>query len=239
MPLHEQYTLTCSNSHALPFFAVSGWSGLLNRGNLQNVNRSLRSNCPTCRAASAVPGSTSCGLYRGRPTTSISLGVGAGVGSVNSCAHELPSVISACLVSMEPQSSFRLFPARGAAELLNSGALGEGGGSGPGGGGSGTGQSGQTYYHYQGGHHTRDHSATTAAAVNGGPGPGGAPIPAPSTTHILVFPTSTSARAQSVSPFVFSYHGSTLLVGNLLYTQQRPHRKMRRRLSFSMTSRRL
>ncbi|KAL7063212.1 hypothetical protein AAHC03_01756 [Spirometra sp. Aus1] len=106
---------------------LKGWSGLLSSKNLQDVNQSLRANCSLCATATSVSTTSARHMYNGKTTTTISLVAGGGV---NSCVHEIPSVLSACLVSIEPQSTF----------------------------------------------------------------PSGY---APSTTHILVFPTSPSARAQS------------------------------------------
>ncbi|KAA0187299.1 SAPK substrate protein 1 [Fasciolopsis buskii] len=117
----------------------------------------------------------------------------------NSCTHELPSVVSACLVSLEPQNTFRVYPGVGVGSSESWGGSGVGGGGG-GGGSGGAGGSG-----------------TGGGASAGGPGGafcGVSPSPfmtrtmmmvgssvtpsdIPTTTHILVFPTSTSASGHS------------------------------------------
>ncbi|VDD77885.1 unnamed protein product [Mesocestoides corti] len=177
---------------------LRGWCGLLSRKNLQNVNRSLRANCALCNLVTLVPSTSNNNgpSYRGRSTATISLTADSRVPS--SCVHETPSLISACLVSTEPHSTFRLFPGSD----LNTGDFGGPGGHGSsshGGGGGGSGGVG-------GG------SGASVSSGSGGVGSGPAgQVPAgpfangvisaagyaPSTTHILVFPTSTSAQAQS------------------------------------------
>uniref|UniRef100_A0A0X3PKR7 Mediator of RNA polymerase II transcription subunit 13 n=1 Tax=Schistocephalus solidus TaxID=70667 RepID=A0A0X3PKR7_SCHSO len=173
---------------------LKGWSGLLSSKNLQDVNQSLRANCALCATATSVSTTSARHMYNGKTTTTISLVAGGGV---NSCVHEIPSVLSACLVSIEPQSTFRLFPFSDlhmGESWLSSGGVGGAsgfgapGGSNSGAGGGGVGGGG-------GGNAGAAYGAVGMCPFNSGFV--SASGYAPSTTHILVFPTSPSARAQS------------------------------------------
>lgn len=176
------------------FFA--GWNGLLGRKSLQDVNKFFREQCAACSASASVPAT----LVSNGTRAMLNL-VNSSSGA-NSCTHELPSVVSACLVSLEPQNTFRVYPGVGVGSSESWGGSGVGGGGG-GGGSGGAGGSG-----------------TGGGASAGGPGGafcGVSPSPfmtrtmmmvgssvtpsdIPTTTHILVFPTSTSASGHSVSP---------------------------------------
>lgn len=172
-----------------------GWCALLSRKNLQNVNRSLRANCTLCSSVTTAPATSSSNgpTYSGKSTVTTNLTTDSRVPST--CAHETPSLISACLVSTEPQPTFRLFPGSD----LSTGDLGGSGGGGHGGGGGGVGGGGIGNISASGG--SVGSSGGTAGQTSAGPFANGvisAAGYAPSTTHILVFPTSTSAQAQSV-----------------------------------------
>lgn len=190
---------------------LKGWCALLSRRNLQNVNRSLRANCALCNLVNQTPTTLSNGgpTYNGKLTVTTNLTADSRVSGT--CAHETPSLLSACLISTEPQSTFRLFPGSD----LNTGDLGvsgghgggghgsSGGGSGVGGGGGGTSTSG-------GGAGAAGGQAGQASAGPFANGVISAAGYAPSTTHILVFPTSTSAQAQSVSDYFAAILGCAL-----------------------------
>ncbi|KAG5450511.1 mediator complex subunit Srb9 [Clonorchis sinensis] len=182
---------------------LKGWNGLLGRKSLQDVNRFFRDRCSTCNLSACVSSQPP-----GGSKATLNL-VNSASGS-NSCTHELPSLISACLVSLEPQSTFRIYPGLG---LSPEDAWALGGGGGGGGGGSGVG-GGNT-------------SSSNSTSAGGNSGTCGGYTPSafgmrttmmvgnamtsnevPSATHILVFPTSTSASGLSVSfrPTPFAYH---------------------------------
>ncbi|VUZ39617.1 unnamed protein product, partial [Hymenolepis diminuta] len=176
---------------------LKGWCALLSRRNLQNVNRSLRANCALCNLVNQAPTTLSNGgpTYNGKLTVTTNLTADSRVSGT--CAHETPSLLSACLISTEPQSTFRLFPGSD----LNTGDLGGHaghGGHGGGGGGGGNAGGGSGSLSASGG--GVGQAGGQAGQAYAGPFANGvisAAGYAPSTTHILVFPTSTSAQAQS------------------------------------------
>ncbi|TPP58325.1 hypothetical protein FGIG_05824 [Fasciola gigantica] len=173
---------------------LKGWNGLLGRKSLQDVNRFFREQCAACSASASVPATLICNGTRA------TLNLVNSSSGANSCTHELPSLVSACLVSLEPQSTFRVYPGVGAGSNESWGGSGVSGGGG--GGGSGGAGGGST-------------SGGTGAGGPGGAFCGVSPSPfmtrtmmmvgnsviasdVPTTTHILVFPTSTSASGHSV-----------------------------------------
>ncbi|THD20132.1 Mediator of RNA polymerase II transcription subunit 13 [Fasciola hepatica] len=172
---------------------LKGWNGLLGRKSLQDVNRFFREQCAACSASASVPATLICNGTRA------TLNLVNSSSGANSCTHELPSLVSACLVSLEPQSTFRVYPGVGAGSNESWGGSGVSGGGG--GGGSGGAGGGST-------------SGGTGAGGPGGAFCGVSPSPfmtrtmmmvgnsviasdVPTTTHILVFPTSTSASGHS------------------------------------------
>nr|CDS30213.1 Mediator of RNA polymerase II transcription [Hymenolepis microstoma] len=176
---------------------LKGWCALLSQRNLQNVNRSLRANCALCNLVSQTPTIPSSGgpTYNGKLTVTTNLTADSRVSGT--CAHETPSLLSACLISTEPQSTFRLFPGSD----LNIGDLGghtgHGGHGGGGGGGGNAGGGGGGLSSSGGGAGQAGGQVGQAYAGPFANGVISAAGYAPSTTHILVFPTSTSAQAQS------------------------------------------
>ncbi|VDO07988.1 unnamed protein product [Rodentolepis nana] len=176
---------------------LKGWSALLSQRNLQNVNRSLRANCALCSLVSQTPITPSNGgpTYNGKLTVTTNLTADSRVSGT--CAHETPSLLSACLISTEPQSTFRLF----LGSDLNIGDLGghtgHGGHGGGGGGGGNAGGGGGGLSASGGGVGQAGGQVGQAYAGPFASGVISAAGYAPSTSHILVFPTSTSAQAQS------------------------------------------
>ncbi|KAL3319412.1 hypothetical protein Ciccas_001927 [Cichlidogyrus casuarinus] len=93
---------------------MKAWNGLLSRGNLQEVNHSLENNCLMCGLVSRAQQQTAC------PNSSLPPSAGIGGSSMHPeatlkshlCTHQIPSIISACLVSIEPQSTFKIYADR-------------------------------------------------------------------------------------------------------------------------------
>ncbi|KAK4469895.1 hypothetical protein MN116_007400 [Schistosoma mekongi] len=176
---------------------LKGWNGLLGRKSLQDVNKFFRERCSACSISSCVPSHSSSINNGSKPMLNL---VNSSTGA-SSCTHELPSLISACLVSLEPQSTFRVYPGFGLCSD-ESWTYGGGGGGGNVGGGGGLGNAGSV-----GG------SGGLSNGVNGAfYGANASPFAirmmsmldtpttsteTPSATHILVFPTSTSASGVS------------------------------------------
>ncbi|VEL13452.1 unnamed protein product [Protopolystoma xenopodis] len=259
-----------------------GWTGLLSRKNLQDVNQFFQENCPVCSNSpfrhSSIPTSQSIGSHFNssqhfNANSTGAVGGGNVGGQLNFCLHDqLPSLISACLVSLEAQNTFRIFPAEdvsftgsgssglsrcgggsvdgsggsgvgssasssvsagisvgsnvgsgvngggGVASGVGSGSAGNGpagnsvvsgGAGGPGGSGAGGGNVGGSSGSGPDGTGAcgglgRSDSRLLDPSAAGPPvpgGPNGAPDN-PSVTHILVFPTSTSASAPAVSKVI-------------------------------------
>ncbi|KAF5394970.1 Mediator of RNA polymerase II transcription subunit 13 [Paragonimus heterotremus] len=171
---------------------LKGWNGLLGRKSLQDVNRFFRERCSTCNTSATVPSQLS---NTGTKTTLNLVNCSSGA---NSCTHELPSLISACLVSLEPQSTFRVYPG---VTLSPDDAWACGGGGGGGGGGSGSGGAGVGSVGGVGGANTSGIGGSYGVS-SASPyamrtmmmlGSANFASDVPSTTHILVFPTSTFA----------------------------------------------
>lgn len=178
-------------------FYVIGWNGLLDRKSLQEVNKFFHERCSACNISACTPSSSQTGS--GAAPKPI-LNLVSSLSGANSCTHELPSLISACLVSLEPQSTFRVYPGFG---LCSDEPWNFGSSSGLGGGGSGNtggGTSGMS------GLGTNNFSTGMSGAFHGA---SASPLTkrmmsmldrtsitdVPSATHILVFPTSTSASS--------------------------------------------
>ncbi|CAL8094875.1 unnamed protein product [Calicophoron daubneyi] len=176
---------------------LKGWNGLLGRKSLQDVNRFLRERCLTCNASATTPASlTNVPSLNGGAKTTLNL-INTSAGA-NSCTHELPSLISACLVSLEPQSTFRIYPG---VRLCSDDAWACGGGGGAGGGGGpGSGSGGNLGGGSCGGAGSSSWGSSASPFMMRTMtllGSAIAPNDVPSTTHILVFPTSTSASGLS------------------------------------------
>ncbi|CAH8510557.1 unnamed protein product [Schistosoma rodhaini] len=176
---------------------LKGWNGLLGRKSLQDVNKFFRERCSACSTSSCVPSHSSSINNGSKPMLNL---INSFTGA-SSCTHELPSLISACLVSLEPQSTFRVYPGFGLCSD-ESWTYGGGGGGGNTGGGGGSGGAGSTGA--SGGLSNGANNAFYGA--NASPlamrmmsllDTPTTPIETPSATHILVFPTSTSASGVS------------------------------------------
>ncbi|CAH8515869.1 unnamed protein product [Schistosoma guineensis] len=175
---------------------LKGWNGLLGRKSLQDVNKFFRERCTACSISSCVPSHSSSINNGSKPMLNL---VNSFTGA-SSCTHELPSLISACLVSLEPQSTFRVYPGFGLCSDESWTYGGGGGGGNTGGGGSGS--AGST-----GGSGGLSNGANSAFyGANASPlamrmmsllGTPTTSTETPSATHILVFPTSTSASGVS------------------------------------------
>ncbi|CAH8841921.1 unnamed protein product [Trichobilharzia szidati] len=178
---------------------LKGWNGLLGRKSLQDVNKFFRDRCSACSISSSIPShstSNSSMINSTKPMLNL---INSHSGA-NSCTHELPSLISACLVSLEPQSTFRVYPGFGLCSDEPWAYGGGGGGGGAGGMGSGsTGISGGSGGLNNGGNNAfygGSASSLNIRMMSMLDTPTSS-IDNPSATHILVFPTSTSASGVS------------------------------------------
>ncbi|CAH8516803.1 unnamed protein product [Heterobilharzia americana] len=178
---------------------LKGWNGLLGRKSLQDVNKFFRDRCSSCSISSCVPShsaSNSSVINGSKPMLNL---VNSHSGA-NSCTHELPSLISACLVSLEPQSTFRVYPGFSLCSDEPWTYGGGGGGGGAGGGGSGNTGSAGGSGGLNNGVNNSFYGANASPVVMRMMSMLDTPTAStenPSATHILVFPTSTSASGVS------------------------------------------
>ncbi|CAH8476508.1 unnamed protein product [Schistosoma turkestanicum] len=177
---------------------LKGWNGLLGRKSLQDVNKFFRERCSACSTSSCVPSHSSSINNGSKPMLNL---VNSFTGA-SSCTHELPSLISACLVSLEPQSTFRVYPGFGLCSDESWTYGGSGGGGNAGGCGGGSGNAGSS----GGGGGLCNGVNSAFCGANASPltmrmmsllDTPTTSTETPSATHILVFPTSTSASGVS------------------------------------------